>query len=97
MKDEEVQAVVRRYDEEMQWQEDVYAELSAVPPPMIENNWDLDSECLTGEALREAAVPELTAVRRTLCIPPHFPVLLSLLPGLTVVQVCAPQTLLPGK
>ena len=53
----------------------VYAELSAVPPPMIENNWDLDSECLTGEALRAAAVPELTAVRSDLCNSPHFRIL----------------------
>ena len=52
-----------------------YAELSAVPPPMIENNWDLDSECLTGEALRAAAVPELTAVRSDLCNSPHFRIL----------------------
>ena len=37
-----------------------YACLTGVPPPMLKENWDFDSECLTGELLRKAMVPELT-------------------------------------
>ena len=37
--------------------------LKQVPPPMLEDNYDFDSECLTGEMLHEAVVPDLTQVR----------------------------------
>lgn len=68
----------------------VYAELTKVPPPMIENNWERDSECLTGETLRKAAVPELTAVRSIPGNSPPSCTLSSLLPGLRLmVQVYA--------
>ena len=40
----------------------IFASLKDVPPPMLENNYDFESECLTGEALHKAAVPESTEV-----------------------------------
>ncbi len=37
--------------------------LKQVPPPMLEDKYDFDSECLTGERFHEAVVPDLTQVR----------------------------------
>ena len=35
-------------EDHMQFPRD-YASLTGVPPPMLKDNWDFDSECLTGE------------------------------------------------
>ena len=41
----------------------LFGVLQQVPLPMLEENYDFDSECLTGERLRKAVVPELTQVQ----------------------------------
>ena len=41
----------------------LYTGLQAIPPPMLEQNWDFDSECLTGELLHRALVPQEPQVR----------------------------------
>ena len=38
--------------------------LTGIPPPMLEENWDYDSECMTGEQLRQIIVPELSKVSK---------------------------------
>ena len=39
-----------------------FAGLQGIPPPMLEQNWDFDSECLTGELLHQAVVPQRSQV-----------------------------------
>ena len=43
-----------------------FTALREVPPPMLKDNYELDSECLTGELLHAAAVPGKSVVR---CFP----------------------------
>ena len=40
----------------------VFAGLADLPPPMLEDNFELHSNCLSGEQLRQAYVPELSEV-----------------------------------
>ena len=40
----------------------VFAPLADVPLPMLEDNFELHSNCLAGEQLRQAFVPELSEV-----------------------------------
>lgn len=42
----------------------LYKGLAGVPRPMLDENFDFDSECLTGELLRQAMVPQLSKVSR---------------------------------
>ena len=48
-------------DDHMQYPHGFEA-LTGLPPPMLEDNFDFDSECLSGEQLREVGVPELSEV-----------------------------------
>ena len=40
----------------------LFTGLKEVPPPMLKDNYEMDSECLTGEHLHAAAVPGLSKV-----------------------------------
>ena len=40
----------------------LFERLAAIPRPMLEENWDFDGECLTGELLHQAVVPQLSTV-----------------------------------
>ena len=37
---------------------DLFAGLKGIPQPMLEQNWDFDSECMTGDLLHRALVPQ---------------------------------------
>ena len=41
----------------------LFTGLREVPPPMLKDNYEMDSECLTGELLHAAAVPARSKVR----------------------------------
>ena len=43
----------------------LFAGLTRLPRPMLNENWDFDGECLTGELLRQAMVPQLSNVRNS--------------------------------
>ena len=45
----------------------IFTDLRDLPDPMLEENWDMESECLSGEGLRDAVVPEQSQVRSPQC------------------------------
>ena len=53
--------------EELMGYPELFAGLQRVPTPMLEENWDFDSECLTGELLHRAVVPQRSQVSS--CMP----------------------------
>ena len=60
---DEAYAALTIPEEHMQYPH-VFELLTAIPPPVLEENWDFDSECLTGEPLRQVMVPELSEVSK---------------------------------
>ena len=44
----------------------MFMKLREDPPPMLKDNYELDSECLTGERLRAAVLPGQSEVRPAL-------------------------------
>lgn len=41
----------------------MFTDLRNLPEPMLEENWEMESACLSGEPLRDAVVPEQSQVR----------------------------------